>query len=341
MKIKLLNVFLLTLLVNYSASSANPVGLNGVLLEKKDSVAVSFIVGGHLYGSGNQSGYPASTLIANIDSINGSNIDFMVSLGDLFSNLKTDLKTYKYGLLDKLKVPLFNAVGNHDVFDPELYQKEFGKTFFTFTKSNSCFIFLDTEIDKGNISGEQLDLVKESFGKAAQKSLKNIFLFSHRPIWISQFPEIDEIFNGADKAMLSTYESTIAPLLKQSNAKIFWISGSMGSNAKESFFIKKEGNANYLLTAIRDRKEDGLLKVEVDDSGGVHFKTISLAGKNLKEIENYDTAYWRSSKGKVEFSWPVIKFHIYRTVMHKFFWIGGMTCIITFLLLKRIIFSIK
>src|SRR5688500_16545784 len=73
----------------------------------------SFIVSGHFYGDGtNKTGYPANTLLANLDHINESDACMLICLGDLFMDIKNEIPNYQMSLFDKLEIPLFNAVGN-------------------------------------------------------------------------------------------------------------------------------------------------------------------------------------------------------------------------------------
>lgn len=297
----------------------------------------SFMVGGHFYGAGsNKSGYPAATLLANLDSINNSNIDFLVSLGDLFSNIDSDLRTYKTGFFSKLKMPIFNAVGNHDLFNEELYEKEYGQTFFSFEIGENLFLVLDTEMNGGNIEDEQLKLFN-----LFESKVKNIFIFSHNAVWMQQFPEIEELFPGLSKPLVSTFNKNIKPILEASSANIYWLSGSMGAYANESFFYKNEKNVHYILSAIRDKKSDGLLKVYVKDDNSVAFETMSLTEKKTINLEKMDIDYWKGLKGNIEFGWPVIKFQIWRTVSHNFFWIGGFSFLATYFLSRAIIRGIR
>ena len=78
------------------------------------------IIGGHFHGeSTNRSGYPAATLLANIDTINSLGANLFLSTGDLFMDPVNDLPRYQKAFFSKLKMPFFNAPGNHDVGDSE------------------------------------------------------------------------------------------------------------------------------------------------------------------------------------------------------------------------------
>ena len=128
----------LTLPAKASESPFNDLTLSQA--EKADSY--SFEVGGHLYGASknHNSVFPSSSFLGNIDRINSSNISFFVSLGDNFRRATEEhIVHFKSAVASRLKMPFFNAVGNHDVTNRERYEAHFGKTYYciTFRASDS------------------------------------------------------------------------------------------------------------------------------------------------------------------------------------------------------------
>lgn len=161
---------------------------NGLTLsqaEKADSY--SFGVGGHLYGASknHNSVFPSSSFLGNIDRINSSNISFFVSLGDNFRRLTEEhIGHFKSTVASRLKMPFFNAVGNHDVTNRERYEAHFGKTYYDFIFGNELFIILDTEWVTGDIAGNQLDYLFNAIQRYQENpDIRNVFIFSHKLIW--------------------------------------------------------------------------------------------------------------------------------------------------------------
>ena len=116
LKIAILCLFLSGFVSGFSSDVISP--FNSLVLEKDsvDADNFSFIVTGHLHGSStNMSGYPANTLLMNLDRLNNSESTFIIALGDVFMDVKNDRDNYQWSLFDRLKIPLFNAVGNHDL----------------------------------------------------------------------------------------------------------------------------------------------------------------------------------------------------------------------------------
>ena len=260
----------------------------------------SFIVSGHLHGaSSNISGFPASSLLANLDTINQLKPSFFVSLGDLFLNAdKRSIKNYEGSFFQKIDFPLFNAVGNHDISNE--YKKRFGPTFFSFAIKSEVYIFLDTEINDGSLKSDQYDFLNNAIINASlNKNIKNIFVFSHRPVWAENNKQFKGLFadNTRTEIGMNNFESDIKPLfINISKFKnIYWMSGSFG-NAPVSFFYAKDNDFNitYIQTAIRDVPRDAVLLVNIN-SGKVSFKGISLTGQKLKNIEEYNIDFWKSN----------------------------------------------
>ena len=103
---------------------------NGKMVETDSLPGYSFLVSGHFYGdAGNKSHFPANTLLANLDWVNGTNAKMLVCLGDLFKDIQNDIPNYETALFQKLELPLVNSVGNHDLTGT-VYQDNYGETFF-------------------------------------------------------------------------------------------------------------------------------------------------------------------------------------------------------------------
>ncbi|HET6244672.1 MAG: metallophosphoesterase [Bacteroidetes bacterium] len=315
---------------------------------KKDSLnsSFSFIVTGHLHGaSSNISGFPAASLLANIDTINSLNADFIISLGDLFLDVNDNyVANYKRSLFDKLNMPLFNAVGNHDL-SGNRYESYFGKTFFSFVYNENLFIFLDTEINDGSIKGEQMEFFKNAISQAQKNNaIKNIFIASHRPVWSENNSRYNTFFKGNTQTQfgLNNFKTEVSSYLNELSTKsIFWFSGSMASGPVSFFYDKqKDSNISFIITAIRDLKRDAILLVSVNTDKAVEFNTISLTGEPLHNLQTYDIEFWnRNSKNmEMDFNYRLIPYLTLQMIKHYHFWIGlafGILIMSLFVFIKR------
>jgi hypothetical protein len=309
---------------------------NQVELKPDSTNKYSFIVTGHFYGNqSNQTGYPCNTLLANIDWINQSKAKAVFCLGDMFGNVATDIKKYEQSFFTKLNKPLFNAVGNHDLKN-DIYQSHFGKTYYYFELNNDLHIILDTELDNGNIEGEQFKMLEEALKVVNSKQINNVFIYAHRTLWAKHFDELNGLFEDNTQSVLgNNFKSKVLPILNQINkqSKVYWFSGSIGGNAPASFFYFPKNDITFIGTAIRGLQRDAVLMVEVVN-GVVNFKTESFTNQTLKKIEDYNVDFWKNNSGKKNFNYRLIPLYIKQVLLSRYFWYGFFTCIIVFIGVK-------
>lgn len=320
---------------------------NGKAVNEYDSAGFTFLVTGHIHGaSSNVSGFPASTILGNIDSLNSFKPSFMVSLGDLFPELNPQVKeNYDKSFFEKISFPLFNVVGNHDL-GRGAYVKWYGKTYSHFIFKNSLFVFLDTESDDGSIEDEQLGMLREALEQVSTSGVKHVFVFSHRPVWAEQNKRYDGLFAGNTRTMVgnNNYERVVLPLLKDVSklAEVYWMSGSM-SSAPVSFFYDKDPGTGivHIQTAIRELPRDAVLKVNMKNDR-ISFECISLTGQDLKSLESYDINFWKSTiHEEPEFNFRLLPYLTLLMITHNYFWFGfGIACI-TLLVLFFIVLKLK
>jgi calcineurin-like phosphoesterase family protein len=305
------------------------------------SADYSFIVSGHFHGSSlSRSTYPAATLLANLDTLNSMHPVFLMSLGDLFLDVnEVYMRHYRQSLFDKLNFPVFNVVGNHDVSNGNLYEKKYGQTFSCFKIQTELYILLNTEVDDGSIKNEQKKMLVDCLANEYIRSVKNIFIFSHRPIWAERIKKYEKLFVDNTRTAIgkNNFTEEVAPLLKKipSKTNVFWMSGSLGTGNSSFFFDKEETtHVTYIQTAIRDLPRDAVLKVNVK-SGRISFNTISLTGENLLPLEKYAMDYWSDVKSpESSFNFRLLPFLAKQLLTHHFFWIG-------FVIANLLWFSIK
>ncbi|MCK6650232.1 MAG: hypothetical protein L6Q66_11305, partial [Bacteroidia bacterium] len=301
-------IFSFALWLNGILLSAQTSPFNGIAI--KDSLKdYNFMVSGHFHGqSNNSSTFPAATVLSSIDTLNGIQPAFLMSLGDLFMDVdNVYLDHYRTSFFRKLKCPLFNVVGNHDISNGNRYEKEFGKSYSSFIVGSELFILLDTEMDDGSIEGEQLDMLKAALALVKGKNIKNIFVFSHRPIWAERIEKYNRLFLENTRTALgkNNFSEKILPLLQaRKDVNLFWMSGSMGGGPASFFYDKnQELGITFIQTAIRDTPRDAMLKVNVKN-GEVNFEGISLTNQKLEKIDFYGIDLWlKETKPEASFSY--------------------------------------
>jgi len=303
-----------------------------------------FIVSGHFHGqSNNASTFPAATVLAGIDTLNALQPNFLMSLGDLFMDVDDIyLQHYKTSLFDKLKIPLFNAVGNHDLSNGNRYEKEFGKSYFSFQVSSELFIVLNTELNDGSIKGEQYSFFETVLKNAeVNNSIKNIFVFSHRPIWSERVDKYSKLFleNTRTEIGSNNFLDDLMPLLVSLKGKyIVWMSGSMGAGPASFFYDKNDDlGITFIQTAIRDTPRDAILKVNVKN-GQIGYEGISLTNQTLNPIEQYNIDYWlNDAKPEQEFNIRLVPYLTKQMLLHRYFWYGVLGCLFFIISIRYIL----
>lgn len=307
--------------------------MNGRALVFEDG-DYTFLVAGHLYGSplNRDSVMPASTLLASVDRINQLGAKFFVSLGDNYRvATPRQIENFEKSFVDRIQMPLFNAVGNHDVTNRELYEASFGKTTYHFSSRTELFIFLDTEMDVGRITGPQLryltDLCEEAI---TREDLKSVFIFSHKLLWAvdSEYQIVLDHLNAAYPTA-EPFDKTLSPLVRRLAEKlnVYWISGDIGCAWSLPLFYERDQRtgATFVGAGIGETKDDVMLQIRVLDEGNsIEFTPLSLAGKKLGHAEEYDRRYWEShfSAFKDESLLDVVLVKLTNLVSNRKFWAG-------------------
>jgi len=286
----------------------------------------SFVVGGHYYGNAsNQTGFPANTVMANMDIFNSVDNAFHVIVGDVFLDVKNDFPLYQKKFFKQLKRPVFIAVGNHDV-SGSYFGENIGETCVQFKYGNDMHVVLDTEKDDGSILNNQLSILKT----ACNSNSANIFIYTHRPVWSEENMEMQDVFKHNSKSDFGVnFKKEVLPILEgvDDGTQVYWISGSLGGSAPASYFYHRTGNLHFIQTAIRGLKRDGILGVKSIE-GKITFNPISLTDQNLDQLESYNLLFWCTSHPKVEFNPRLIKMYLTNIAFHRYFWYGFVAAVV-------------
>jgi len=355
------HVFLLATVLLCRMAIAQVSPYTGVPVVPPDSTGnYRLLIGGHFHGSStNSSGFPAATLLANIETLNATGANVFLSTGDLFLRPDRDSVRFTTALFDKLELPLFNAPGNHDLE---------GSAYHSATRmpvmipmGEDRILLLDTERDNSDVNGDQLQQIKDAEQAATEGLLEHLFIISHRPVWSEGEPKYGDLFSGNTRSLTgSNFTKEVLPILRRiaKYAEVFWISGSMAGRAPASiFFQQHEPNITFIQSAIRDELRDAVLIVDVritplspaalrDGEGqgpasrrdrvrekGVSWTGLSLTGQPLEPVQIYDAAWWKAHQGTPEpFHWRRIPYLIKTAVTNLNYWYGFGTAVVLLLL---------
>jgi hypothetical protein len=282
---------------------------------------IQFVVAGHLYGDVDRPYiYPQTTLLANIDFINSLKPHFFISLGDNVGNGNdlNQIKRFNKIFISKLNVPFYTALGNHDGERIQLKAALNSQTYFSFTKNNSIFIFLDSELDNHELNGEMLTFFKKELFKSFKNSkIDNIFILTHKLIWGTNNTQLKFVLKNSNEASIKPY-LRFKFFMKKANEiiqkkpleiKLFWLSGDVGKYYSLPLFyhIDSINNIQYIATGLGDTNKDLILNFEIEGKK-IQIEAFSLLSNKQIKLESYDLAAWKKyfcffNYFKVRFFW--------------------------------------
>ena len=131
-----------------------------------------------------------------VDKVNLLQPEFVMSVGDMIEGYSTDTAEIGRqwdefnGFVNKLEMPFFYVVGNHDITNPVMegiWKKRFGPTYYSFVYKDVLFMALNSEDQtrgsgKGSISRPQAEWIKKTL--ETHRDVKWTFLFMHQPLWV-------------------------------------------------------------------------------------------------------------------------------------------------------------
>lgn len=259
--------------------------------ESERKIQQSFYVAGHAYGkpapTGEKELYPPFK--EKFSFLNSKNLSFGVLLGDVVRYPSSWPNVLKE--LDDLAMPYYIARGNHDGPLDE-FETMFGKSYNKFVHDNNIFIILDPNIDQWNISGDQLDFLKESLQNEGQVA-DHIFIFMHQLIWWSKdkFSEPKPNWQQ-NRAETPNYWSTIQPILKDIGTEVYLFAGDVGAFSKEykkrdhiiEYAYFKENNITYIATGMGGGVRDNIVIVDIYEDKSVKLNLVHLNGDNINSL---------------------------------------------------------
>jgi hypothetical protein len=100
------------------------------------------------------------------------------------------------------------------------------------------------------------------------------------------------------------------------------------------FFQEHLPNLTYIQCAVRDVPRDAILMADVSPDT-VIWKGISLTGRNLLAVQEYNVDWWSRSKPKKEpFNVRLVPLYIRQALFSTVFWYGAATALLAMLLLR-------
>ncbi len=259
--------------------------LNFLSFSQEDTILYSFFVAGHTYGAPgvNNVGFhpPFKQRFGYIQS--RPEIKFGVLTGDIVSPNPTAQDWDEIDAdIDTLELPVYFAVGNHDMENRELYESRYGDTYYYFKYKNDLFIILDPNLDGWNISGDQLQFLKDVVNENASQC-DNIFVFFHQILW----RESDNPFNyihwnsDAGRADTINFWSEVEPIFRELTNNVFMFAGDLGASWASNVTYDHYDNITLIATGMGDGEGDNFIVVNVMANKDVEYDLICLGDTDL------------------------------------------------------------
>lgn len=262
---------------------------------------ISFVVAGHIYGSHEEDDiHPAITLLTQLQVINKMNLDMALLLGDVVPHANpNEFDRFERFFLKYLTFPAYNAVGNHDVEDRDLYWSRYGETVFAFTYKEHLFIFLDTTRSYCSLTVDQFDYIKEHVSQTIKTSpLKGIHLLMHHVLFLDAATLTQQTMSMPNETCppVEVFNEFmwdyLVPLSKQ--VPVYMYAGDVGAwNGNLTPYYEKlpDSNVTCLATGLGHSQMDSVIIARERD-GELHFEVFSLTGKDTLPIDTYTYSYW-------------------------------------------------
>lgn len=255
---------------------------------RSNKIDYSFFIAGHTYGKPGVDNVGVHPPFKNkFDLIkNDKTIKFGVLTGDIvwagteknWNEIDADLT-----LLDK---PIYFAAGNHDLGNRELFESRYGSTYRSFTHNSDLFIVLDPNIDHWNISGNQLDFLKNTL-KNNYKKVDNIFVFHHQLLWRTSNNIYKKIYPNSLEGRAATinFWSEVEPLFNQLPNNVFMFAGDVGAfnNGSEYMYHRYE-NITFIASGMGGEVNDNIVIIDVRKDKTINFRLIALNGNDINSL---------------------------------------------------------
>jgi len=246
-------------------------------IDKKNKVIdKQIVIAGHTYGTPgdkNTSTYPK--FLNNLDK-KSQKYDYAFLAGDIVSEANKENFLKVKNELSFFFNNLYIAPGNHDVGQSSKVKnikKEFlsvfNKNYQKVIINKNLFIVLDSTINPGNISINQIIYLKNEIENI--EDIKNIFIITHHAVWqnytnkkVSSNAREDLFLNNNFNYVLSLFQN-----LKK-EIKVFFIAGDFGVfHHRTVLFCEKNKNFYFIATGMGNKKLDNYLKVLISLNGEI------------------------------------------------------------------------
>lgn len=199
-------------------------------------------------------------------------------LGDLSYHTSQDssvLEELSLYLNLKRKDVLFSP-GNHDLSDRSILERYFSASFPQHYRNDSIlYLTMDTEINEGNIIGEQFEKLKKIL--AENSDVTHIFIGTHQLIWLQDGDSYESIADSLINGYVGEcsyclrnnnfYEEVLPAVLAACpEAKITFIAGDVGHKVTH-YITSYNDRVNFVAIGNNANKSYVTLQIDANDDG--------------------------------------------------------------------------
>ncbi len=209
-------------------------------------------------------------------------IKFGVFTGDIVGDNPTSQDWDEIGGdIDSLGLPVYFAVGNHDMERRRLYERRYGRTYSSFTFQDDLFIILDPNIEGWSIRDEQLRFLNTVVAQN-QSTKNNIFVFFHQVLWKNLDGRFQHIaWNSASGRIRPVnFWSTIVPIFTSLPNDVYMFAGDLGASWASAISYDMNNNITLISSGMGDTSTENFVIINVNADKAVNFDLICLSDTN-------------------------------------------------------------
>ncbi|MCK5820880.1 MAG: T9SS type A sorting domain-containing protein [Bacteroidales bacterium] len=255
------------------------------ILAQEEAISYSFFVAGHTYGKPGVDNVglhpPFKEKFGYIRNRTEIQLGFLT--GDIVERASVEDWDEVDEDIESLGIPVWFAVGNHDMSDRELYESRYGNTYQFFTLHNDLFIILDPNIDNWNISGDQLDFLTSTLQDHAANS-DNIFVFFHQMLWWSRDNIYQVLHNNSTegRAQEINFWTDIEPLFHHLENEVYMFAGDIGAgNWASDVAYDHYDNISFIASGMGEGPGDNFVVVNIHTDKSISYDLICLNDPNI------------------------------------------------------------
>ena len=295
------------------APASLPSPLAATALPVRAAPPFTFVTCGHVYGApGAGHARPAATFTDNLGRLRATGAEFVMLLGDcVYEWHAAELDRLHALAANELRLPVFNAPGNHDLADPPDYERRFGPRRLAFDHGGCRLLVVDTEVDPWHVAGAQLDWLLAELAAIERTPPRALFVFGHKPVWaLTRAHAVAALASNDPRGLATalarddaapTFRRDVLPALRRAaaHAPVWWFAGDVGAFEPNTLHLyhgvdELAPDLHFVAVGLGDRPRDCFVRVDVPAAGSPRVSAIELASGREVDLAAHGPQAWMS-----------------------------------------------